>query len=115
MPQRAKVSASFFKDRYGEYGEGDQFLGVTVPEQRTIAKQFADLSLPSIAKLLILHGTSAVHRTGSSSLHSRTSWETVMIHCSNAIWLTSTSRTWRCQQLDLVDTSAPKLLGAISL
>lgn len=51
-PEKAKASAWFFKSGPGQYGEGDKFLGVTVPEQRKIARQFKDLSLPETKKLL---------------------------------------------------------------
>ena len=51
-PEKAKASAWFFKTKAGEYGAGDQFIGVTVPEQRKIAKQFKQLALPEISNLL---------------------------------------------------------------
>ncbi len=51
-PEKAKTSSWFFKTGPGQYGEGDQFLGVTVPEQRKIAKQFKALPLDEIHKLL---------------------------------------------------------------
>lgn len=51
-PAKAVQLKKFFKTGKGQYGEGDQFLGITVPDQRAIAKQFGDLSLPDISELL---------------------------------------------------------------
>lgn len=50
--ERAKAGRWFFKTGKGEYGEGDQFLGVTVPDQRKIAKRFKNLPLTEVEKLI---------------------------------------------------------------
>jgi len=42
----------FFKTGPGEYGEGDKFLGLKVPQTREVSKRFQDLSLDQIQILL---------------------------------------------------------------
>ncbi len=51
-PERAEISSRFFKTGKGQYGEGDVFLGITVPELRKIARQYPELPLRDLQKLL---------------------------------------------------------------
>ena len=51
-PQKANLLKTFFKTGKGEYGEGDKFLGITVPEQRSLIKNYLNLSFDDIADLL---------------------------------------------------------------
>jgi len=51
-PQKARLLQGFFKTGKGEYGEGDIFLGVMVPETRKTAIKFKNISLKDIGELL---------------------------------------------------------------
>jgi len=50
-PTKAFEMQRFFKTGVGEYGHGDVFLGITVPQTRLIARSYSDLSFTEIEKL----------------------------------------------------------------
>lgn len=51
--ERAEASAWFFKTGPGQYGEGDKFYGVKVPETRAIIAPIKDIPLSEVKKLLL--------------------------------------------------------------
>ena len=48
---RAHDLQKFFQTAPGQYGEGDIFLGLTVPQVRTVAKKYKEISLKEIETL----------------------------------------------------------------
>lgn len=52
-PDKVEHFMYFYKTEKGQYGYGDLFLGISVPELRTIAKKYyKDISLDEISKLI---------------------------------------------------------------
>ena len=108
-PLHAEKLQGFFKTGKGEYGEGDIFLGVRVPEQRKIAKKHRDIPLEDVLDLL----QSSIHEHRLTSLFilsdqlnkadKQRKEEIVKIYLENTEFINN----W-----DLVDSSAHKILGA---
>jgi 3-methyladenine DNA glycosylase AlkD len=105
-PERAKNLARFFKTGKGEYGEGDRFLGVRVPAQRKIALGFKDLPFSQIAILL----RSPFHEYRFAAL------EILVAQYerdpNQQIFDFYLGNTDGINNWDLVDTSAPYIVGA---
>ncbi|MBU0460575.1 MAG: DNA alkylation repair protein [Nanoarchaeota archaeon] len=105
-PHQAKLLQGFFKTGPGQYGEGDIFLGIKVPVQRTVAKKYKELLLKDLQTLL----NSKIHEERLISLFilidqynkSDHKKEIVDFYLKN----TKNINNW-----DLVDLSAPKILG----
>lgn len=63
-PQKAEREQYFFKTQAGGYGAGDRFIGLSVPAVRAVAKDFKDLSMAEVRKLL----TSPIHEHRQAAL-----------------------------------------------
>ena len=106
--ERASGAARYFKTGKGEYAEGDKFIGVTVPIVRKIAKKYLDLPLSDIVELLhspmheerLLAVIMLVNVFKSGDEKTRKGIYT--LHVSSAEYINN----W-----DLVDTSAPQIIG----
>lgn len=108
-PAKAAVLARFFKTGPGEYGEGDRFLGITVPAQRTVAKKYRDTGFESLHRLLSSpwheHRLTALLITVFRFESSRSEEERKA--CADFY----IAHTDRINNWDLVDLSCYKLLG----
>ncbi|SFD10753.1 DNA alkylation repair enzyme [Spirosoma endophyticum] len=52
QPKRAVALARFFKTGAGQYGEGDHFLGLSMPQQRVVVRQFWNLPIEETEQLV---------------------------------------------------------------
>jgi 3-methyladenine DNA glycosylase AlkD len=111
-PERAKQCARYFKTGKGEYGEGDIFLGIIVPEQRKIAKKYLGLDLKDIGSSLAskIHEERLIalliltYKFKSKILNDKGREEIFNLYLKNA-------RLGNINNWDLVDLSAPNVVG----
>ena len=106
--EKAIVLPRFFKTGKGEYGERDRFLGVTVPNIRLVAKQYSNAPLEVVNRLL----DSEWHECRMCALLILViQYKKATKELKQKIFNLYLSRTERINNWDLVDLSAPSIVG----
>ena len=105
---KAKILARFFKTGTGNYGEGDKFLGITVPQTRIVAKKYKDLTLRNLDILL----ESKFHEERLLALLILVNQFEKGSKNKPKIFKFYLSHTKYINNWDLVDLSADKIVGA---
>lgn len=108
-PADAAFLAGFFKTGPGQYGHGDVLIGVRVPATRKVAVEFKNLPLCEVERLL----HSAIHEDRLAAL-------IILVmqaagadaKTRKAIYTLYLANTRFVNNWDLVDVSAPELVGA---
>lgn len=107
--EKAKVLQRFFKTGPGEYGEGDVFIGVRVPELRRLVKKYPDITIKQVMQLL------------SSTIHEERFFALLMLvsefskgdeTVKKRIYELYLQHTKFINSWDLVDGSAHQIVGA---
>jgi 3-methyladenine DNA glycosylase AlkD len=106
--ERATHSLRFFKTGPGQYGEGDRFLGLTVPEMRRVVREFRELPLAGAEALL----ASPWHEERLVALMILVEQYRRTPAARAAIYRLYLGRTDRINNWDLVDVSAAHVVGA---
>jgi 3-methyladenine DNA glycosylase AlkD len=107
--QRATNSQWFFKTGPGEYGEGDCFLGIRVPELRKLAKEYQAITLAEATQLL----QSPIHEERLLALFILVrAFSKGDEHDKKKIYNLYLGNTRYINNWDLVDTSADHIVGA---
>lgn len=103
--EKGKILQRFFKTGKGQYGEGDLFLGIKVPELRKISKKYyKDTSIGDCEKLL----RNKYHEVRLTAL-----FILVLKYDNNKqIFDVYLNNTKYINNWDLVDLSAPNIVGS---
>ncbi len=108
--ETAAVLKRFFKTGAGEYGEGDKFLGIKVPQLRKVASKFKDLSFTDIQKLLY----SPIHEERLLAIIILVNRFSVSDEkTQESIYKLYLKNTRAVNNWDLVDLSAHHIVGAL--
>ena len=106
--EKRRILPRFFKTGKGEYGEGDKFLGVTVPNVRVVARKYKAANLNNVRELM----ESEWHEVRLCAL-------LIMVECCKkadeatrkVFFDLYLSLTARINNWDLVDLSCPSIIG----
>lgn len=107
-PVRARHTQGYFKTGKGEYGEGDRFIGVTMPQIRTLARTLRAMPLSEIDTLLCspIHEDRVLAVVMLGQAYDRGDEE-----IRDEVFHLYLARTDRINNWDLVDISAPGIVG----
>ena len=116
--EQRQVLMRFFKTGRGEYGEGDEFLGLKVPQTREVARAAKDMPLSEVPLLLqsrwhevrlcgLLILVSRFERLATKRLAT----DAAAVRQRDDILTLYLQHAEQANNWDLVDLSAPKILG----
>ncbi|VVB74888.1 DNA alkylation repair enzyme [Candidatus Tiddalikarchaeum anstoanum] len=106
--EKAKFFPRFFKTGEGEYGEGDKFIGVVVPNLRLVARKYVLIPLPELQKLL----SDKIHEYRNISLMILVNKYKKADAAEKKIIVDFYLKNFKnINNWDLVDTSAPGITG----
>jgi len=116
-PKRKETNEWFFKTGKGQYGEGDKFIGISMPDVRIIAKKYLNLSIKDVEKLLhskihehrmiaLVIWTYQFEKAASPDVPSDKGNKT-----REKIYKTYLKNTKHINNWDLVDVTTPRIVG----
>lgn len=108
-PEHAAFVAGYFRTGPGEYGEGDRFLGIRIPALRKLARALRGTSLDEAAALLRSEWHEARMLALLLLVDAYTRGDAATREAVHALYRANLRyvNNW-----DLVDTSAPHIVGA---
>lgn len=116
--EQRRVLMGFFKTGPGEYGEGDEFLGLKVPQTREVVRAAKDLPLSEVPTLLMsrwhevrLCGLLIMVDIFEKQATKRLTHDDKAISKRDEILTMYLKYAEQANNWDLVDLSAPKILG----
>lgn len=116
--EQRRVLMGFFKTGPGEYGEGDEFLGLKVPQTREVVRAAKDLPLSEVPVLLMSHwhevrlcGLLIMVDMFEKQATKRLTHDDKAISKRDEILTMYLKYAEHANNWDLVDLSAPKILG----
>ena len=116
--EQRRVLMGFFKTGPGEYGEGDEFLGLKVPQTRELVRAAKDLPLSEVPVLLMSHwhevrlcGLLIMVDMFEKQATKRLTHDAKAITKRDEILTMYLKYAEQANNWDLVDLSAPKILG----
>ncbi len=116
--EQRRVLMGFFKTGPGEYGEGDEFLGLKVPQTREVVQAAKDIALEEVPTLLMsrwhevrLCGLLVLVAKFERLATKRLQNDAAAIRGRDEILTMYLNHAEQANNWDLVDLSAPKILG----